>query len=237
MKRFIMKLGDLAFACYIYSHISDYDKSYRRLVNETKPHLDPHSERHQMILLEWLNEWGCRQFAKEYHSLAAREIEEWYEGIGSQLFPPHKTLLSFTDNHFALAEYAYARLVNRTASYRELSDRGESRVEIGPTGAAKILFALCPDALPPWDDPIRAELGLDGSAPSYCTYLRDVRELLEDLSRACNEQGFSIDDLPEIIGRPESSLVKLIDEYFWVTISRRCPPPSDCDVMRWAKWR
>ncbi len=215
----------------------DYDSSYRQFLKATSPQINLQLEQHQKPLLKWLNYWGCRQFAKEYHPLAAQEIAEWYKEISLQLFSINTELLSLTDDDFALVERAYAKLVSRTASIRKSAKGTESRVKVGPTGTAKILFALRPNALIPWDNPIRDKLNLDGTAHSYCAYLRIVKNHLEELSLDCIKFGLSIADLPDILDRPVSSVAKLMDEYFWVTISRKCPTPDDSRFMRWITWR
>ena len=38
------------------------------------------------------------------------------------------------------------------------------------------------------------------------------------------------------IGRPRSTLVKTIDEYYWVTITRSCAPPDRETLQLWLKW-
>ena len=151
-----MKLSNLAFACYIYSRMTDFDSSYEKLLSTTQPQLDFHSEEHVSMLLEWLNAWGCRQFAKDYHGLAAQELAEWYDTIGNQIFDKDKALLELSDQDLNLVDRAYGSLINKTASMRRTAAGNSVRVEVGPTGAAKILFAWRPQALIPWDDPMRA---------------------------------------------------------------------------------
>ena len=137
-----MRLSDLALACYIYARMTDYDSSYYRFLEETAPLLDLRLAQHQAPLLKWLNDWGCRQFAKEYHSLAAEEICEWYEEIGPWLFPPSTNLLSLTVEDFDRAEIAYSKLVGRTACRRTLANGQISRVEIGRRAPQKY-FSPC----------------------------------------------------------------------------------------------
>lgn len=231
-----MKLAELAFACYIYSHMSDYDSSYVGFLESTKPELDLQLEHHRMSLLKWLNKWGCRQFAREHHVLASEEIREWYQKSGTRIFPADVTLLSLSNENFALVEEVYARLISRTASRRNMNNGTETCVDIGPTGTSKILFALRPLALIPWDDPIRKQFGVDGSACSYTKFLREVRIELNELEQACEEKGHIITDLPNLLGRPTSSIAKMIDEYFWVTITRGCTVPPEDEISRWATW-
>ena len=232
-----MKLAEIAFACYIYSHMSDYDRSYLRFVKETSPQLDLRLRPHQMALLKWLNDWGCRQFSKDYHGLAAKEIGEWCEEFGARLFPMDRALLSLSDEDLALVEHAYDNLIARTASRKKRENGYETKVTVGPTGTAKILFAVRPNALIPWDEPIRERFGADNSARSYVNYLLTAKGHLEELSQECDKRGYRLSDLPQLLGRSTSSIVKMIDEYFWVTISRSCPVPSDDELMRWVTWQ
>ncbi len=105
-----------------------------------------------------------------------------------------------------------------------LKDGRPSIVTVGATGAAKILHALRPKVLPPWDDPIRAALGLDGSRDSYLVYLADVQENVRGIEAEAAALG--ITNVPMALGRPRSSLPKMIDEYYWITLTRGHAPPS-----------
>jgi len=215
----------------------DFDSSYLNLIKSTKPKLNLQSEIHRKALLKWLNEWGCRQFSQKDHSQASKEIEDWYNEINPHLIPIDRGILSLTDDDFALIETIYSKLVGKTASERKTIKGNNSIVTIGPTGTSKILFALRPHAMIPWDEFIREKYNHDGSANSYCKYLQEVKGLLEELSNECKKFSFSIYDLPRILNRPESTLVKLIDEYHWVTISRNCHVPDDIEFGNWVAWR
>jgi hypothetical protein len=231
-----MKLAELAFACYVYSRMTDYDSSYLQFLKKTKPQLDLGNEQHCKALLKWLNDWGCRQFAIAYHGLASEEMRSWFQDIGNQFFPLDKSLIDLSDYDFASVRAAYAGLVNRTASKRTSRNEGQSEVTFGPTGTAKILFAFRPNALIPWDVPMRTKFQLDGSAGDYVEFLKKVRSNLEELNELCIRSGHRLSDLPELLGKPKYSLTKLIDEYNWVTISRNCPTPTSQELMQWVRW-
>jgi len=231
-----MKLHELSFACYVYAGMSDYDSSYSRLRSETSPQIDLSIQEHQLALLRWLNDWGCRQFSKDHHALAANEISLWYKDFSPRFFSPQKTLLSLSNVELNFVQEAFGNIMHRTASMRKTRNKQISRIEIGPTGAAKILFALRPDALVPWDIPIRSDHELDGTAVSYRSFLIIVRDHLNELNSECEKYGTNLKDLPVLLGRPESSLVKLVDEFFWVTITRKCLPPSIGLLTRWNEW-
>lgn len=231
-----MKLPELSFACYVYAGMSDYDSSYNRLRSETSPQIDLSIREHRIALLGWLNDWRCRQFSKVHHALAANEIGLWYNDFSPHFFPSPKMLPSLTIDELNFVQQAFGNLMHRTASMRKTRNNQISRIEIGPTGAAKILFALRPDTLVPWDILIRSNHDLDGSARSYRSFLIIVRDHLNELNVECEKFGINLEDLPGILGRPESSLVKLVDEFFWVTITRKCTPPSGSILRQWNEW-
>jgi hypothetical protein len=231
-----MKLAELAFACYIYGTMTDYDSSYLNFLKETSPQLDLGKEQHLKALLNWLNDWGCRQFAVDYHNLASEAIRSWYQNLGDTLFAPTTMLLDLSESDFASVRTAYAKLVNKIASKRALHSGGKNDVEFGPTGTAKILFALRPNALIPWDDPMRRKFNFEGSAEDYTNYLRMARRNLEELNKTCERTGHTISDLPQLLGRPKSSLPKLIDEYNWVTVTRKCLAPTSEVLKQWVQW-
>jgi len=231
-----MKLAELAFACYIYGKFADSNSSYLQFLDNTSPQLDLNNENHRIALLNWLNEWGCRQFAIAYHGLASEEIRSWFQDLGDQFFPLDKSLIDFSDYDFASVITAYTGLVNRIASKRLSRNEGQSEVTFGPTGTAKILFAIRPNAMIPWDDAMRTNFQLDGSAGDYVKFLKKVRNNLEELNEICIRSGHRLSDLPELVGKPKYSLTKLMDEYHWVTITRNCPAPTRQELNQWALW-
>lgn len=230
-----MKLYELAFACHIYNQMTNYDQSYLDLIRAAGGKVNLDLPGHRIALLEWLNKWGCRQFAKEYHDLASEQIARWYRKSQSSLPEPGKPLQELSDAELSSACHAYGDLVQRLACRRSKGEQ-DIAVTVGPTGAAKILFALRPEALVPWDEAIRQHMNLDGSLPSYRTYLTVIRAHIDELAEACAWGGHTLADLPGLVGRPGFTLVKLIDEYHWVTISQRCHPPTTETIAQWAIW-
>ena len=109
-------------------------------------------------------------------------------------------------------------------------------VRFGPTGAAKVLYVLRPDSLPPWDEAIRDHFHLDGSAESYAEFLRVVAADLSGVVADAARYGIELSALPSAIRRDKSTLPKLIDEYYWVTITRGFRVPEQSEVCRWAEW-
>jgi hypothetical protein len=77
-----MQLAELAFACYTYGQMTDFDYSYNKFRENTAPLIDLNRENHRKALLYWLNDRGFRQFILKYHSLASEEIHNWYRDVG-----------------------------------------------------------------------------------------------------------------------------------------------------------
>lgn len=228
-------LYELAFACYIYEPMSNADEAYKEFMEATKPRPDLSKAEHRTALVKWLNKWGCRQFAKDDHELASDEIRDWYREF-STFLSPSKTLLELSDADFDSVRTAYESLAGRRASKRNKRNGGQSDVKIGPTGTAKILFAVRPQALMPWDGFIRNKFGLDGLADSYIVFLKQAKTRLEELGEICARNGHALSELPALANRCDSTLVKLIDEYLWVTITNECKAPTNQVLEQWAEW-
>jgi hypothetical protein len=133
----------------------------------------------------------------------------------------------------ALCAGAYNALRVLPASRRTLNSEKVAVVTYGPTGTAKTLFALRPNVFPPWDDPIRMRLGFGSDGTSFQRYLTEVASTLRALAA---EAAVPVAALPQLVERPNSSPPKLVDEYNWVVRTRRCPPPTQEEVLRWAQW-
>lgn len=230
-----MKLAELAFACYVYASMTDYDNSYLDFRAKVNNALDLSDEDHRQALITWLNQWGCRQFSRECHELASNEILQWYMECKDMLPAVDADLHLMSSQEIELVSKSYAKLAGKTACHKARGTKTIS-VTIGPTGAAKILFALRPKSLVPWDEPIRAELKLDASERSYCRYHMDIKKFLIELESQCTEQGFSLHDLPTILNRRDSTTPKLIDEFYWVTITKKCQFPGNAVLNEWLTW-
>jgi hypothetical protein len=230
-----MKLYELAYICRIYGGFTQFDGTYSALLDKTGLGLDFSDPSHMGTLLVWLRSWGCRQFAVDYDDLAAESIRAWARQCESRLPDRFMTLDGLSDEEIQTVGGAYADLRGCLASRHTRAGK-TTDVHVGPTGAAKILFAARPETLPPWDDPIRARWGLDGSAPSYCEYLAKVREQVMQLCSEAAKAGIPPEDIPQELGRPRSTLPKMIDEYNWITLTRRFLPPEPDEIAKWYRW-
>ena len=230
-----MRLYELPYVCRIYDGLTQPDTAYSAFLEETAGDPDFSNRSHMRVLLKWLNSWGCRQFAIDYHELASESILAWAKRWEPRLPDRLATLDRLSDEDVQRAGEAYADLSGRLASRRTREGRTYD-VQVGPTGAAKIMFAARPRVFPPWDDGIRQKRGYDGSRCSYCQYLVEVREQVQQLCAEGAELGIAAEDIPRQVGRPRSTLPKLIDEYNWVTVTRGFVPPEPDEIAKWYRW-
>jgi hypothetical protein len=88
----------------------------------------------------------------------------------------------------------------------------------------------------PWDEAMRNEFGCDGSKESYFKFLTEIRELTFRIRELCQENGFGISELPDKIDRKGSTVLEIINEYIWVTVTRDCKLPAAKNLAVWANW-
>jgi len=229
-----MNLYELAFGCWVYGIISGNDSRVTELRLKTGGQVDPRNPGHQKVLFNWLNQWGCRQFDKADHETAARSLGSWASKWLGSLPSDDEKLETINEAQIDAIRGAYDDLRVRQAGRRTLQrDGSTSYVTYGPVGAAKTLFALRPNIYPPWDRSTLGKLVPDSSGASYCKYLRLV---LSDLRAVSIQANVPIAELPALVSRANSTPPKLIDEYYWVTITRRFTPPSRVNLKRWISW-
>jgi hypothetical protein len=227
-----VKLFELAYQCSLYSSQTNYDASLDKLRRVTAGQLDPVNAEHRTALFTWLNAWGCRQFAIDHHlATAAPSLVSWARIWEERLPPLEYQLTRLSDSEIRLCAASYEALRHCPASLKQGEDGRTITVTFGPTGAAKTLFAMRPNVFAPWDESIRQAMGWGADGASFRAYLVRSADTLRDL---CSEGRIGVEDLPAIVGRPNSSPPKLIDEYNWVVYTRRCPPPSVEDEATWS---
>jgi len=219
-----MTLYELAFVCYVFDR-TDKQRAYEAFLRDTNEHPDLFDGEHREALLRFLNKWGCRHIAIKHHQQASEEIGNWYGAYNGEFFGNDINLWELGEEHLALANKAHQDLSGRQAT---------PTARIGATAAAKVLFAIKPNALVAWDDNIRTYYRkADGT---YGEFLKKMKCIALDLSDQCQNDRFEIAELPQQLGTPNKTVCKLIDEYNWMTISRGFAPPDMETLMRWVGW-
>jgi len=215
-----MALAALAFACFVYRGL-DTKKTYEKLREKTNYYCDLSNPSHRQALIKWLRTWGIRRITEEQ----SKVLESWYKQNKNKLPDRDKNLWSLCDSDLASIDQAYNDLVGKKW--------------IGHTTAAKILFAIKPQALIPWDKRIRDSFLRADVNGSYAGFVKSMRDKVKEL---CKKHGFEPEHLlKELQGRnlielnPSDTVPKLIDEYDWITITKRCKPTKEI-LQRWADW-
>ena len=149
------------------------------------------------------------------------------------MFDVKTPLWELEDQEIETAADAYGSLKDRLGASR-LRHGNQVRVPIGPTAASKVLFALRPKALMPWDDAMRKSFECDGSPASYSKYLIEIRNLTLHIGKLCRNKGLQIDDLPKKLGRRNSTVLELVNEYIWVITRDDMKLPSSRTLRQWA---
>jgi hypothetical protein len=210
-----VKLFELAYCCRLFDERSGGDAALVELEASTKGTVNLSKLSHRDALVTWLRRWGCRTLATRDTKLTLSALERWWRAWRKRLPPAAAVLMDMDGSAAEDAAAAYGSLAELVVSYRRAS-RKKVPVRMGPTASAKALFAVRPHFFPPWDDMIRRELRLDGSAASYATYLAFVSRELQDLVQNAKGLGFQPAEIPALVGRSGQSFPKLIDEYLWV---------------------
>ena len=230
-----MNLAELAFFCHCYSNITRYDRAYLNFLDRVNSQLNLENKTHRFEILNWLNKFGCRQFAKKYHPQASDSIKIWYENHYETLINIPNNILALTEDNMLRIKDVYEPLRSSFASIQNRNGN-EKDVSFGATGAAKFLFTIRPHTFAPWDNAIRKNLKYNESAESYTKYLDKVIDNINELKNICNIKGLSFNDLNTIIQRPNSTLPKIIDEYFWMKYTQNAIPPDKKTINNWLRW-
>lgn len=126
-------------------------------------------------------------------------------------------------NGFTNVDASWLRLVADTAPGLDLASLAQVRVSggraartLGPTAASKLLYALRPAVIMPWDAAIATRMYGVRDGAAFGRHLRLGRAWARTIIA---ETGADETTLPELIGRPGISLAKILDEHLYVTIT------------------
>jgi hypothetical protein len=208
---------DLAIALRTYAAITGYDSSLAALRVATTGAVDLTVPAHRDALLVWLRAWGCRHLRRTDNERSSRVLANWWLEHSEALPSLAVDLTSLEVSQLDHAARAHSALAQTPAAGRTVRAQ-DLDVVFGTTAAAKTLFALRPNAFPPWDEPIRLSFGWRSHDEShYRHYLELVADAL--LGLAWRLQA-SVSELPGLLGLPSSTPAKLVDEYLRMRITR-----------------
>ena len=212
-------LDDLRKRVGEYKIATDYDGSLNILRRRVGATLRLDSADHRTAVLAWLRQWGCRGLDLASEMTSAGALLAWADAWVPHLPESARSLTELSPDEIVTVAIAYGQLASAVAGVRHRA-RGDSEVTFGPTAAAKTMYALRPNACAPWDGPIRYGLGLSENDAAYRSYLQLVGHAL---IKTADRAGVAVEKLPRLVGRPDSSPPKLIDEYLWMRITRGAP--------------
>ncbi len=224
-------LGGLAFACYVYGSLTGYDTTFdnfRARLNGS-PHLDRNEDR--LALLSWLNQWGCR-LPNAHHRLLADQLSSWYERYRPMLPADDKYLQDLSDEQLL----AFASPFSALVALGDIVPYRGGKTRFRGTAASKTLFSLQPGVFVAWDGPMRTRLDLGQTGQDYVQFLVRVRDDLRRLGQEAEAQGVPLDGLPGLLGRPQRAPADLVNQYYWVTLTRGLKPPDGETLDRWVDW-
>jgi hypothetical protein len=227
-----MRLFELAYCCRLYAEGTGYDVALARFLEGTNAAADLCNSEHRDLTLQWLRDWGCRGLRREDNAGSSAALREWWEDWADVLPATDVTLDALDDYGLDVAAEAYGDLARRPAAQRQHRD-GFTIVRFGPTTAAKAMYAVRPHAFLPWDDAIRKKLGFREDAAAYRQALVRARD---ELTEAVGQAGIDPHELPELIGRPQSTPPKLVDEHDWVRYTLGHEPPTREELRQWREW-
>jgi hypothetical protein len=187
------------------------DRSYEVLRAATGRQIDLARPDHRHALHRWLNAWGCRIRVARAGEADPFDvaIESWWERDGGALRAIRKPLAELTDRDLQRLGATFDSL---NVSIVAFDKNGKSR-SLGPTAAAKALYALRPRSVMPWDLAIASQLHGARDGAAFTNHLVLGRQWANSLLQ---ESGLDETDLVAALGRPGSTLARVLDEYCFV---------------------
>ncbi len=177
---------------------------------------DPANPEHAAALRSWLNKWTCRiriPSAGEPDRFIVN-LAEWWIEARPHLPDESARLARLTDPDLHALASAFGSLAPRTSA---VTRNGVAR-SFGPTATAKLLYFLRPLAVTPWDKAISRHVPGKGEG-AFLEHLRVCRAWANALIEEAAARGLDEDAIGASVGRPRSSVAKLIDEWLYMTVT------------------
>lgn len=224
-----MKLYELAYACRLYREVAQFDLAYCEMRKALGQNPDLASQAQLDGLMQFLNDWLCR-IPEKYFPCLKERLRQWALLWIPQLPNAATEIRSLNDADRAQIADSYGELLKLGAG-----------LHFQDTAAAKTLHALRPHSLPMWDAKIKDWFST--SAPSrrtagqtYSDFLRHVAQQISGLEADVARLGHSLGEVSQLVQRSGASLVKLADEYYWITITYGHTVPTRDELEQWLRW-
>ncbi len=190
------------------------DTSVDRLLAATKGKPNPSKPPHVVELRSWLNAWNCRI---PYPSDGVDDplvpaLDGWWRAHGRRL--KDVPLASLDDRGIDAYATAYDDLIELHAGV----NRAGIVRSFGPTASSKLLWVLRQQTAPPWDAAIAKAGGHGSRKEGYAHHLHKARDWTQHISREATKRG--IDDIAAHVGRGNASLVRIYDEWCYLSFTR-----------------
>ena len=198
------------------------DGATRRLRAATGGRVDLNDDAHRLAAITWLRAWGCRHLRRADTPRTDEALRAWWATWGGRLPGDQATLTGLAEADLVSAGLAYDALRAAPAASRSVKG-AEIDVAFGDTATAKLLFVVRPQVFPPWDEMIRLAFGKPGGSAAYVRLLRLSAAALDGLA---GRLAVPVSELPEILGRPESTPPKIVDEFLLVRIATADAAPG-----------
>lgn len=193
-----------------------FDRTLEAARNDIGYHPDLADPENARRLRIWLNNWGCRiGYPENGNDMFADSLMIWWASAEHTLPPEDKRLAVLADADLQAVGSAYGNLYMRPAA---ISKTGRIR-KVGPTAAAKLLYFVRSCAVTAWDEKISRCTGRGRDQAAFLRHLATCRSWAASLEAAARELGLKPDEIGPYLGRPASSVAKLIDEWLYATIT------------------
>ena len=196
------------------------DGASRRLQAATGGQVDLNEAAHRLAAITWLRAWGCRHLRRADTPRTDEALRTWWAAWSGRLPGGQATLAGLVEADLISVALAYDALRAAPAARRTVKGT-DLDVAFGDTATAKLLFAIRPQAFLPWDEAIRLAFGKPGGSAAY---LRMLRLSIAALDGLAGRLAVPVGGLPEILGRPESTPPKIVDEFLLIRIAQSRRP-------------
>jgi hypothetical protein len=193
-----------------------FDRTLEAARNDIGYHPDLADPEHARRLRIWLNKWGCRiGYPETGNDVFAGSLAIWWDIAKRTLPPEDKRLAVLADGDLQAVSSAYGDLYMRPAA---ISKTGRIR-RVGPTAAAKLLYFVRSCAVTAWDEKISLRTGGGRDQAAFLRHLATCRGWAASLESEGQKLGLKPGEIGPYLGRPASSVAKLIDEWLYATIT------------------